>query len=50
MSGGICGKETINFDGVDISVISRDDLIINKRATGRTMDLADAEKIEKHRV
>ena len=41
-------KEIINFNDVDISVISRDDLIKNKRATGRTMDIADAEKIEKH--
>jgi hypothetical protein len=41
-------KEIINFNDVDISVISRDDLIKNKRATGRSMDIADAEKIEKH--
>ncbi|MCL2688969.1 MAG: hypothetical protein FWE57_03855 [Chitinispirillia bacterium] len=31
---------------IDISVISRDDLIINKRASGRSMDIADAEKLE----
>ena len=42
-------REIINFHGVDISVISRDDLIKNKRATGRGQDLVDAEKIEKHR-
>jgi hypothetical protein len=41
-------KVIINFDGVNISVVSRDDLIKNKMATGRTMDLADAEKLEKH--
>jgi hypothetical protein len=43
-------KEIINFDGVDIPVISRNDLIINKRASGRTMDLADAEKLEKYLI
>ena len=42
-------KEIINVEGIDISVVSRSDLIINKRASGRSMDLADAEKLEKHR-
>ena len=42
-------REIINFHGADISVISRDDLIKNKRATGRGQDLVDAEKIEKRR-
>ena len=40
-------KETINVDGTDVFVISREDLIVNKRASGRSMDLADAEKLEK---
>ena len=39
-------KETINVEDVNISVISRDDLIINKKASGRSMDIADAEKLE----
>jgi len=34
-------------EGIDISLISRKDLIKNKRASGRSMDVADAEKLEK---
>lgn len=37
----------INVEGTEISVISREDLIKNKRATGRTQDLADALILEK---
>jgi hypothetical protein len=33
-------------DGVEISVISKADLVRNKRATGRLRDLADAEAID----
>ena len=40
-------KETINVDGTAIYVISREDLIKNKRASGRSMDIADAENLEK---
>jgi len=36
----------VNIDGIDIHIPSIDDLIINKRATGRTKDLADAEALE----
>lgn len=36
----------VNIDGIEIHVPSIDDLIINKRATGRTKDLADAEALE----
>ncbi|MCL2008317.1 MAG: hypothetical protein FWG77_09555 [Treponema sp.] len=36
-------KEILNIDGTDIFLISKDDLIKNKKASGRTMDLADAE-------
>ena len=32
--------------GLSIPVIGRADLIANKRATGRTVDLADAERLE----
>jgi len=39
-------KTTINVGGTKISVISREDLIKNKRASGRSMDIADAEKLE----
>lgn len=34
------------IDGVPVRVLSLDDLIANKRASGRTKDLADAEVLE----
>ncbi|MEP7346259.1 MAG: nucleotidyltransferase [Gemmatimonadaceae bacterium] len=34
------------LDGLSVWMISRDDLIRNKKATGRTQDLADAEHLE----
>ena len=34
------------IDGVPVRIISREDLIANKRASGRTKDLADAEILE----
>ena len=37
----------MNVDGLDIKVISLDDLIINKRASGRPKDIADALALEK---
>lgn len=40
-------RKKIIVDGTGITVLSRDDLIKNKRATGRTQDLADAESLEK---
>ncbi|MCL2192066.1 MAG: hypothetical protein FWB78_01560 [Treponema sp.] len=40
-------KETINVEGTDIFVISRNDLVKNKIASGRKMDIADAEKLGK---
>jgi len=42
-------KELINIDGIDICIISRNDLIMNKRTSGRSMDIADAEKLEKQK-
>ena len=36
----------INIESIPIHVLSIPDLIINKRATGRTKDLADAETLE----
>jgi hypothetical protein len=36
----------LNIDGMEIRIPSIDDLIINKKATGRTKDLADVEALE----
>lgn len=37
---------TTTLDEVEVDVIGRDDLLTNKRATGRLKDLADAEALE----
>ena len=37
---------SVNIEGIEVRVPSIDDLIRNKRATGRTRDLADAEALE----
>jgi len=39
-------KETIDFNGLKINVISLKDLITNKRAAGRDKDIMDANKLE----
>jgi hypothetical protein len=39
-------SQLIDIEGIPIHVLSIPDLIINKRATGRTKDLADAEMLE----
>ena len=36
----------VNIEGIDMHIPSIADLIINKRATGRTKDLADAEALD----
>ncbi|MDI6741816.1 MAG: nucleotidyl transferase AbiEii/AbiGii toxin family protein [Smithella sp.] len=36
----------INIEGIDVRILSIDDLILNKKATGRTKDLADTEALE----
>ena len=41
-------KETIKVEDINIFVISREDLIKNKTASGRSMDIADAEKLAKY--
>jgi predicted nucleotidyltransferase len=38
-------RKTVSVEGLQVPVISLEDLIANKRATGRTQDLADVEKL-----
>jgi len=40
-------RQLIDVDGVEISLISKDDLIKNKLASGRAQDIADAEKLSR---
>ncbi len=40
------GSTKVEIEGIHVHVPSVDDLIRNKRATGRTKDLADAEALE----
>ncbi|MBS0365049.1 MAG: nucleotidyl transferase AbiEii/AbiGii toxin family protein [Proteobacteria bacterium] len=35
----------VAMEGLDVPVLSRDDLIANKRASGRAQDLADLERL-----
>src|SRR3974390_2562866 len=42
----ISHAETLTLDGLTIPVIALDDLIANKRASGRARDLADVELLE----
>jgi hypothetical protein len=37
---------SVNIEGIEVRIPSIDDLILNKRATGRTKDLADSEALE----
>jgi hypothetical protein len=37
---------SVHIDGINVHIPSIDDLILNKRASGRTKDLADAEALE----
>src|SRR5690606_32102139 len=39
-------RKHIVVENVEVPVISLDDLITNKRASGRTQDLADIERLE----
>ena len=40
-------KETITVENIEITLISKEDLIINKKSSGRLSDLADVEKLER---
>ncbi|KAA0255837.1 hypothetical protein FBQ97_05055 [Acidobacteria bacterium ACD] len=40
-------RTTVTLAGVAVGVIGREDLIRNKRATGRAQDLLDAERLER---
>jgi predicted nucleotidyltransferase len=40
-------RKSINLDGLEINLISIEDLIANKRAVGRHLDLADVEQLER---
>lgn len=42
-------RMTIEIDGLPVDVIGRDDLVANKRATGRTQDAADVERLTRRR-
>lgn len=39
----------VNLDGLDVPIIALDDLLANKRASGRAQDLADVEALERAR-
>ena len=39
-------KKVVDIDGVEIMLISKNDLIINKKSSGRQTDLGDVEKLE----
>jgi hypothetical protein len=41
-------RHETQLDGMNVAVLSRDDLLKNKRATGRTKDLLDAAWLEEH--
>lgn len=36
----------VNIEGIEVRIPSIDDLIVNKKATGRTQDIADIEALE----
>lgn len=38
-------RQLVFLEGLEVPVISLQDLIANKRASGRTQDLADVEKL-----
>ena len=43
-------RQTVEIEGLPIPILSYDDLIKNKRATGRDQDHLDADRLEKGRT
>jgi len=43
-------RQTVEIEGLPIPILSCDDLIKNKRATGRDRDRLDADRLEKGRT
>jgi hypothetical protein len=39
-------RQTGDLDGIPVHFLSREDFLVNKRATGRAKDLADVEAVE----
>jgi hypothetical protein len=39
-------RKSISVEGIEVPVISVEDLLVNKRSSGRIQDLADVEKLE----
>jgi len=39
-------RQIVDIEGLSVPVLSRDDLIRNKRATGRDKDRLDADRLE----
>jgi predicted nucleotidyltransferase len=40
-------RKNVNIDGINVNIIAIEDLLINKKAAGRSNDIADVEKIER---
>lgn len=40
-------RQTVEIEGLSVAILSRNDLIANKRATGRDKDRLDADRLEK---
>lgn len=43
-------RQIVELEGIQVPVISLEDLIANKRATGRMQDMADVERLESVRA
>ncbi len=42
-------RQIVTVEGLDVPVIGREDLIANKRATGRSKDLGDVEELTRRK-